>query len=245
MNKAQLLLKKHSSTILTVVGATGVVATAVLSAKATPKALSLLEVARTEKGEDLTIKETIMVAWKPYIPAVFTGFSTIVCILGANYLNTRHQASLMSAYALLDRTYKDYRDKANEIYGEKSDINIKQEIIKTKFDDSMKTDDEKVIFFDYHSIRFFESTMDKVLQAESEFLESLHFKRYGCLNEYYDMLGIPRTDFGYQLGWMDIENNDPYNCKELEFNYEKIIVGENIECWIITTNMPPALDYII
>lgn len=245
MNKAQLLLKKHSPTILTTVGATGVIATAVLSVKATPKALLLLEEAKNEKGEELTIKETVQVAWKPYIPAAITGFSTIACIFGANYLNTRSQASLISAYALLDRTYKEYRNKVNEIHGKDKELNIKQEIINTKFDDEVSIGDGKELFFDYQSMRFFWSTMDKVLQAEVEFLESFEYKGYACLNEYYDILGIPHMEFGYQLGWMAVENNDPYNCKDLEFSYEEIEVGDGIKCWIINTNMPPATDYIV
>ena len=46
--------KRNASTILTTVGGLGVIATAITVAKATPKALELLEEAREEKGEDLT-----------------------------------------------------------------------------------------------------------------------------------------------------------------------------------------------
>ena len=46
----QLFLRRNSSTILTCAGGVGVVATAVLTAKATPKAMRLLEEARNEKG---------------------------------------------------------------------------------------------------------------------------------------------------------------------------------------------------
>ncbi len=42
-------LKKNAGTILTCIGAVGVVATAVMSAKATPKAIELLEKAEAEK----------------------------------------------------------------------------------------------------------------------------------------------------------------------------------------------------
>lgn len=46
-------LKRHSPTILTFVGATGVVATIIMSARATPKAMKLLEEAEVQKGEEL------------------------------------------------------------------------------------------------------------------------------------------------------------------------------------------------
>ena len=45
-------LRRNSSTILTVVGAIGVGATAVTAVKDTPKALRLLESAKEEKGEE-------------------------------------------------------------------------------------------------------------------------------------------------------------------------------------------------
>ena len=251
MNKAQLFLKKHSSTILTVVGATGVVATSVLSVKATPKALALIEDAKKEKGENLTPIEVVSVAWKPYIPAVITGLSTIACIFGANFLNTRNQASLMSAYALLDRTFKEYKEKTKEIYGEEADINIKNAIVKSRYDESLEPQNGNVLFYDHNSMQFFESTMEKVMQAENEFLEIFHDRGYACLNEYYDILGLPRTTYGYQLGWFDIESCDPYNCHDLMFEYEETTIpaaitgDEDIQCWIITTNVPASYDYIL
>ena len=44
--KAQLFLKRNSSTILTCVGSVGVVATVVTAVKATPKAMALIEDAK-------------------------------------------------------------------------------------------------------------------------------------------------------------------------------------------------------
>ena len=81
MTSAQIFLKKHSSTILKVIGSTGVVANTVLAVKATPKAMSLLVEAEQDKGSELTVVETVKAAWKPYIPTAVTGLSTIACIL--------------------------------------------------------------------------------------------------------------------------------------------------------------------
>lgn len=246
MNKTQYFFKKHSSTILTVMGIGGVVGTTVLAVKATPKALKLLEEAKKDKGEDLTPVEAVKVAWKPYIPAAISGFSTIACILGANYFNIKNQASLMSAYALLDSSYKEYRNQVNNLYGEEADGNVKHEIIKakSKFED-LETFGSELLFFDYISMRFFESNIETVMTAECAFLETLFNRGYACLNEYYDLLGIPHTEFGYQLGWFDVENDDPYNCGALSFKYEKVLINEDTDCWIISTNIPPAADYIM
>lgn len=246
MNKTQMFLKRHSSTILTVFSAAGVVGTTILAVKATPKALKLLEKARTDKGEDLTIAETIKVAWKPYVPTAFVGFSTIACIFGANYLNARNQASLMSAYALLDNAYKEYKTQVEDTYGKDISDKLEHEVIKAKYDEGLGFTDDALLFFDYQSMRFFESTMQAVLHAENVFLESYNSRGYAFLNEYYDILGVPRVNYGYQLGWHCVlEDNSPYNCRELTFDYEEITVGDGRPCWIINPSMPPTFDYIL
>lgn len=239
-------LNRHSSTILTVLGAAGVVGTAILTAKAIPKADEMLTEAYNKKGEPLTTAEKIKASWKAYIPAAAVGASTIACIFGINYLNTRNQASLASAYALLDNAFKDYRNKANDVYGEDADKNIQHAVMKSKFDDGMELHpDDAVLFFDHHSMRYFESTMEHVKEAERKFLEDFHTRGYSCLNEYYDLLGIPRMSYGYQLGWFDLESNDPYNCQELEFMYEEVDVKDGLKCWMIYTNIPASYDYIL
>ncbi len=245
MNKVEYFLRKHSPTILTVAGAGGVVVTSVLAVKATPKAMLLLEEAKQEKGVKLTPVEVVKVAWKPYIPAAISGVSTIICIFGANLLGTKQQATLMSAYALLDNTYKEYRNKVNELYGEDSDSKVKQEIMSDRLKDYIEVEEGKMLFMEYSSMRIFESTMDEVLQAECEFREILEQRGYACLNEYLDILGVQHVAHGYQLGWMDLETNEPYNCEELEFSYEEGVMGNGQKYCMIIPNMPPALDYIV
>lgn len=162
-------LKRHSSTILTVMGAIGVGATAVIAVKDTPKALRILDEAEQEKGEELTVKEKIVTAGPVYIPAIAVGVSTIACIFGANALNKRNQAALMSAYALLDQSYKDYKRKVGDIYGEDADKRIIEEVAKEELeprdntDDTDDTDDSNVVtIFDGTTMRSFESVLDRI-----------------------------------------------------------------------------------
>lgn len=156
----------NKSTILTIVSAAGVVATAILAAKGATKASTLLRKAKEEKGEELTKSEVFKTAAPAYIPTIVAGVSTIVCIFGVNMLNQRTQASLASAYALLDSSYKEYRSKVNELYGEDADDRIKNEIAK----DHWEEEDEPLIpegeqlFYDFNSMQYFTSTIDEVLQ---------------------------------------------------------------------------------
>ena len=109
-------IKNHGATILSIVGSVGLVTTAILTAMETPKALNLLIDAENKKEEELTTVEKAVVVTKAYIPAIAVGFGSIACILGANALNKKMQASLVSAYSIADQMYKGYRKKNIELY---------------------------------------------------------------------------------------------------------------------------------
>lgn len=148
---------KVSPTALTWIGAIGVVATAVLSAAATPKVLRDLDAATDEKGETLTPLETVRVAAPSYIPAAISGLTTLACIFGADTLNKRRQAALMSAYVVLDNAYTEYRNRVKEKLGEETDAQIIEEIEKDKL-----SDHETLLFYDMHLGEYFESTVELV-----------------------------------------------------------------------------------
>lgn len=159
----------HASTILTCLGAVGTIATSVASVMATPKALALLEDAKEEK-EDLTKMEIVRIAGPAYIPSIVIGVSTLACIFGANILNKQSQATLASAYALLDSSYREYKAKVKEIYGKDADIYIQTEVAKDrhkKFDEDETGEEIKegeCLFFDSAALRYFTSTFDEVIQ---------------------------------------------------------------------------------
>lgn len=154
------------STLLTWIGALGVIGTSVATAKATPKAIMLLEEAQIKKGEEnLTTLEKIKVAAPVYIPPILLGLSTIGCIFGANTLNKRSQASMASAYALLDNSYKEYQKKAKAVYGEDADARIKEAVVREQCEESEDNLPEgTLLFFDYNTGKYFNSTIDEVLQ---------------------------------------------------------------------------------
>jgi short-subunit dehydrogenase involved in D-alanine esterification of teichoic acids len=100
--RTERFLENNSSTILTVMGAVGVVSTTILATKATTKAVRLVDAATEEKGEELTPVEVVEVAAPLYISTAAVGVASLACIFGANALNKKQQASLISAYTMLD-----------------------------------------------------------------------------------------------------------------------------------------------
>ena len=165
VNVSKSFLKRNASTILTCIGAAGVIATSIAAVKVTPKAEMLLREAEEEKGENLTTLEKIQIAGPVYIPSLLIGASTIACIFGANILSARQQATLMSAYGLLDASYKEYSKKVKELYGDEADSKVKEEVTKEHYTEIPETIPEgKQLFFDFKTLNYFESTMDEVLQ---------------------------------------------------------------------------------
>lgn len=250
LNRATRTLKQQSPTILSCIGAAGVIATAVLAVRATPKALDLIAVASYEKSKEtddpITTVETIKAAWKPYIPAVAVGMATIICIFSANVLNKRQQATLISAYALLDQTYKEYRSKAIEMFGQEMDEQIQKEIAKDHYEGSDVEAGQangKVLFYEPHYGKFFERTMLEVRDAEYQLNRKL--KKWGAvsLNDFFEFLDLPKIDSGDTIGWAEELVCDYYSPSWVDFEHELVTMDDGMECYIINMSVNPALDF--
>lgn len=252
--KTKRFLSRHTSTILTGVGAAGVVATTVLAVKATPKAMALLEEAKQEKADELTTVEIVKVAGPVYIPTIITGVTTLACIIGSNVLNRRQQASLASAYALLDASYKEYKAKLKEIYGVEAHQNIVNSIAIEKAEDiavrsstfcttcdlSIEDNDgEPKLFYDEFGSRYFEATIEQVMSAEYHLNRNYVLRGCADLNEFYEFLGLELTDYGTVLGWASLDVGMDW----IDFNHHKVVLDDGLECYIIEMPFEPFYDY--
>lgn len=244
LRKSNMFLQRNGSTILTCVGAVGVVATTIMAVKATPKANRLLEKAEAEKGEALTKMEVVKTAGVIYIPTIVVGASTIACMFGANALNKHQQAALMSAYALLDSSYKDYKKKVEELYGEEADVRVRGEIAKDKYNDlEVEFEDDKQLFYDDFSGRYFNSTMAEVTQAEYNLNRQIVLNGGAYLNEFYEFLDIPPIPAGMELGWSTSLLESHHWTSWLDFDHEKVVMDDGLECHIVKMRYEPMIDY--
>lgn len=249
MNKfvqvSKLFLKRNSATILTCVGAAGVVATAVLTAKSTPKALARVEEAKEEKGDDLTKLEIVKAAAPAYIRPAIIGAATITCVFGANVLNKRQQAAIMSAYALLDRSYKDYRAKVEDLYGEDANERVREELAKDTYEEDKPSSPatDKVLFYDTFGDRYFESTIEAVQRAEYRVNREIHMRGWVTLDEFYEYLDIDTIDGNEVLGWSEGGNLARYWQGWIDFNHHKVVHDDGLECTILTFFQDPYPCY--
>ena len=242
-------IKKHSPEILLVTGITGVVTSAVMACKATTKVDAIIEESKkaidtihegmeagnicdveyTEEDgkKDLAIVyiQTGVKFAKLYGPSVLLGLTSIGCILASNNIIHKRNVALSAAYTAIDRSFKGYRSRVIERFGENMDrelrYNIKtQEVKETVVDEETgkkKTVKSTVSVVDPNTYsdyaRFFDEycagwTKDAeynlmfLRQQQNYANELLKSRGHLFLNEVYDMLGIDRTKAGNIVGWV-------------------------------------------
>lgn len=250
-------VKHNAPTILTVVGAVGVGVTAVSTVSATSKAIKRLDEAKEEKGEELTKIEIFVTAAPIYVRPIVLGTSTIACIFCANVLNKRKQAALISAYALLDSAHKEYRGKLKELYGDEADIKIQDAIAKAKRNEDISayapglngandSSDGKILFYESFRGEYFEASMNDVLNAEYHLNRNFALRGCASLNEFYEFLGLEKTDFGETIGWNADEFIEGGLTPWIDFDHRTAAVTDDgLECCIIDIVFAPTPGYDI
>lgn len=256
ITQSKIRLKHGSPTILTCLGAIGVVATSVLAIRATPKAVRKIRadscINHDGDPDAYTKTEAFQSAWMCYIPASLVGMSTIACIFGANILNKHQQATITSAYALLSNAYQDYERTTKEIFGEEGHQKILDAIAAEKADDvyisspgicgsdslsfSERNPEDARLFYDSFSRRYFESTIPQVLEAEYHLNRNWALGREICVNDLYDFLGIDKIPGGEALGWF-YEDGISW----IDFNHHKTVLEDGLDVLVIDIEFPPRL----
>jgi len=250
--KSKMYLKRHSATILTWIGATGVIVTTIVAIKATPKAIILLNAATVEKGEKLTKMEYIQTVGPAYIPTALIGISTVTCIFGANFFNIKKQATIISAYSMLDQSYRRYREAAISIFGDDANSKIQTEIAKKVYisadgmaiyDRELDAVSDEILFYDQYSHRYFTSTMASVLNAQYHINRNFALRGIASLNEFYDFIGLPKIDDGDSVGWSMIEFLES-GITWIDFENRFVKLDDGLECYIMAMMFDPTTEYL-
>lgn len=249
INKTTMTLKKHSPEILVVAGVVGAVASAVIACKATTKVGKITEEAKdmidsiheaekngvTPAGETytkedcqkdlaITYVQTGIKYAKLYAPAVILGSLSVTSILASNNILRKRNIALGAAYAAIDKSYKEYRGRVIERFGEQVDQELKYNIKAKKFEEieiDPETGKQKkvkktimvadpnlqsdyAVYFDNKS-RNYETNMDynrMFLKAQQQYAnDKLQARGHVYLNEVLDDLDLPRTPAGQIVGW--------------------------------------------
>ena len=240
-------VQKHSPEILAGVGVVGVVASTVMACKATMKLNDILEESKETRDKirevesnpryeeqyshedakkDLAINytQTGLKIAKLYAPAVILGSASLGCLLASNDILRKRNAALSAAYMTVDKSFKEYRQRVVDRFGEEVEkeirYNIKAEEItstvvaedgsETTVTETVKTMDPN-LYSDY--AKFFDEASPywqkdpeynfMFLKSQQQYANDL-LKARGrlFLNEVYEMLGIDKTKAGQIVGWV-------------------------------------------
>lgn len=271
--KAEFQLKKHSPEILLITGIVGTVVSAVMACKATTKVNDILNETKetidtihdgTENGEikgteytqedakkDLAIiyVQTGIKFVKLYAPSVILGTLSITSILASNNILRKRNVALAAAYATIDKTFKEYRGRVVERFGEAVDRELKYNIKAEKIEKTVtdpetgkeKKTKEKIEVVDESGIgqyaRFFDEFSEcwekdpeynlMFLRRQQQYANDRLISRgYLFLNEVYEMLGLEPSKAGQVIGWLYRPNNPKFqNC--IDFGIYNIARKEN------------------
>lgn len=240
-------VKSASPLALTILGGIGVIGTAVLAARAVPKAERLLGDAQDKQDSELSTQQKALAVAPAYLPAVGAGAATLLCIFGANALNKRQQASLVSALGVVSATYGRYKDKVIQMLGIEGDINIEREIAKDleELEGEDRTegwDNDKIAFYEENYGKIFEKTREEVFLAMYKFSRNITLRGEACLNEFYYFLGLPMTEKGGKVGWVldELYEDGIY---WLDINLEAVTMDDGMEVVHIIFPWVPVENY--
>lgn len=237
-------LKKILPTVLTCIGTVGVFVTGYLVHKGTKKAYNYI-LEENENISELTKKEEFKKTWKFYIPAAAAAVVTSASTIGAQALNTIEIASLAATatYAVTNRDK--LKKKFEDVVGKEKMEEIKKDILpemprwssQTIEDTGKGSEHDRILCFEGYSGRWFWSTKDAVLKAEQRLNDLFTDEKYCCLNDFYAALGIERTHFGYQFGWV---NDEDYYIGPIMFTNSEVFYEEkNCNVYIIEIDTYP------
>lgn len=246
-NKSEMKVRKYSPEILAGVGVVGVVASTVMACKATTKLNDILseskeqleqikEVAADPSYEEkytqddaksdttITYVQTGVKIVKLYAPSVILCTTSLGCLLASNNILRKRNAALSAAYMTVDKSFKEYRRRVAERFGDEVEkeirYNIKAKEIVTVDEEGnevketvkvMEGADNPTTYSDY--ARFFDESCPAwqndpeynltFLKAQQQYANDL-LKAQGrlFLNDVYKMLGIDITKAGQVVGWI-------------------------------------------
>lgn len=236
LKQAQRLVIRNSPVILTSFAVAGVISSVVLAVKATPKAIKILE-----EHQDKSIFGKAAKVWHLYIPALSISAVTIGCIVGSHSVSTRRHAALASAYSVATKAFEEYQEQVVEELGDK-ETKIRDAVARNRVEQNppnMKevfmTEGGEVLFLEAWTNRYFKSDMESVRRAMNDFNFLLNNDFYASLNRFFQLLGIPSTMYGDDVGW----NSDT----PLELIFSTQLSDDGRPCVFICYETPPRTLY--
>lgn len=241
IQKISRTITQNSPAFMTALGVVGVFTTAILTAKAMPEAQRRVWDAESEQTTDLSNLDKVKLTWTLFIPSALSASLSVVCIIGANSINKRRNAALLSVYALSETALKEYQSKVSDSIGEKAEQSIRDNLNNEKFEKALPsntivlTEESEVLCYDTFSGRFFKNNIESIRRAENDVNRQIINDFSASLNDFYRLIGLPPIDVGDDIGW----NND----KPLELLFTSRLDGTGKPAAAVDYRIRPYTKY--
>jgi hypothetical protein len=275
-NKAAFSVRKASPEIALAAGIIGVIFAGVKACQATLKVQPIVDKAKnrlddiheakeaegssdTESdnyypenlyAKDLASTYTVtgLELTKLYGPAIAIGTASLALILTSHHIMRKRNAALAAAYATVSESFKTYRNRLIDRFGEQVDRELRYNIQKKKVNVVEKDENgnDKIIakevevidpktdgysvysaFFDEASPAY-EHTPEynlAFLRAQQQYANDiLHSRGHLFLNEVYDMIGVSRTEAGQIVGWVYNKDSKGSGDNYVDFRIQEVHV---------------------
>lgn len=248
VGKKVLTAQKHSPTVLIALGVVSVGTSVVLACRATLKLsetlaegeehLKKVEVTVKEDGEEkkkasINVRlQTAIKVVKLYTPATIFFVAGMGAVAGSHIILKRRNAAITAAYAIVHKSFDDYRGRVREELGDEKDLEFRFgtaereiveegpngpeiKVIKGLDQDAIQQAIEAGetyarIFAPKHSDGSENDNWSEVPHNNQYFIkmvlqhsrDALQVNGYLFLSDVYDMLGFKRTLASTQVGWV-------------------------------------------
>jgi hypothetical protein len=293
LGRTGLILSKKSPEILLGVGVVGIIAGTILACKATLKVEKVIKETKNtlenieeakkaikiseevldkelysekdyQRDLAITYVKTGVELAKLYMPAIAVTGISIALIVGSHNILSKRNAAIAAAYKLIDVSFKQYRERVRNEYGEEADQKMRfgeKEItvIETNAKGKVKEVTKKVlgnkdiapysfVWSEQTATQYKRSydTNHSLLRSFERFANDiLNTRGHIFLNEILDDLGLERTSAGAIVGWVkDYNPHNPNNDQYITFGLNDPVNEERqdpyeamVQPWFLNFNV--------
>lgn len=206
----KIFWNKNGSLICSALAVSGIVASNILTADATKKAM-------TENNANLTKKQLFKKHYKKYIAPSIVAIATIASITGVKIIDAKKQAELTASLLAVKASYKNFQNTVEKVVGKDTIDEIKSVFNKEKLEEdnvsfripAKPIDDPRQLYWiGYGYNDYFWSTPSEIERAEGTMNKIFRKSKMACPNDFLDALGLNGTEEGFINGWGELEYND-------------------------------------
>jgi len=228
--KVMRTLENKSPVIFSLLGITGFITSVVMAAKAAPVAEKVLNERPNDADSFLEKTKAVIPIYAPTAGMVLISTG---CILASNRIYHHRYSSILALYALGERSMKKWQDVIFDEVGEKSFEKVRERVVAPEEAmPAIVVDDPTVLCYDTYSGRYFKTdSVETVRRYINDLNDVLFQEDFVGINDFYFMVGLPKTEFGDDVGWNVADGS-------IQVRFDSFLVNDR-PCVVISFGLGP------